>query len=140
MRILFKGPEGSKFEGLNLRGIRPTEAKIRDMAEVQRATGLKLAELNEVMTGNESMGTQAVIFFTLRNAGMYVTWDEAGDFAPGDLEATEEPGDRTGAEQDADPQTARTDSAPGAAAGSVETTDLPKVASRGSRTRSVAVS
>ena len=141
MRIHFKGPEGSKFVGLNLRGIRPDKGKIRDLAAIQESTGWSMEDLNKRLTTQEMVTAQVVVFLSLRNAGMFVTWDEVGDFAQDEVEVVEEPGDRPAVEDPAeDPQTAPTDSARGAAASTAETTAPRKAASRGSRTRSALAS
>jgi hypothetical protein len=110
-RIKFTGPAGSKFEGLDLVMVRPGKARIKDLAEIQKATGLKMADLQSTLTENEALGIQAVIFMSLRAAGQFVSFDEAGDFAEDEFDIVVEPGDLP--EEEPDPTSARTDSAPG---------------------------
>lgn len=119
MRIKFLGPEGAKFAGTELRGITPNMAKTGDLAAIQLATRWKMPELLNNVNTLEMVGTQAAFFLTLRNAGFFVSWEEAGNIAQGDFETIQEPGDLPEEEpggQDADPTSAQTDSALGAAA------------------------
>jgi hypothetical protein len=117
VRVKFIGPADAKFAGHELVGITPDKAAIRHVAAIQMATGWKLPELNKNLLEYELVGTQAVMFLTLRTAGFFVSWDEAGDLTEADVQTIQEPGD-AGPQPDAggaevDPTPARTDSVPG---------------------------
>jgi len=136
-RLRFLGPEGSKFEGLDLVMVRPGKAKIRDLAELQRGTGLKMADLQDALGNNEALAMQAVVFLTLRNAGLMVSFDDAGDFGEDELDVVTEPGDVPMA---ADPTSARSGSTPGAEPVKASKGSPSKPPKSGSKTRSAAVS
>ena len=135
-RLRFLGPEGSKFEGLDLVMVRPGKAKIRDLAELQRGTGLKMADLQDALGNNEALAMQAVVCLTLRNAGLMVTFDEAGDFGEDELDVVTEPGDVPAA----DPTSARSGSTPGGEPVKASKGSPSKPSKSGSKTRSAAVS
>lgn len=137
-RLRFNGPEGSKFEGLDLVMVAPGKAKIRDLAELQRGTGLKMADLQAALADNEALGMQAVVFLTLRNAGLMVSFDEAGDFAEDDFDVTAEPGDLPS--EAADPTSARSGSTPGDEPAKDVKVSPRKPSKSGSKTRSAAAS
>lgn len=139
-RARFLGPPGSRYEGLELRMIRPGGAKLRDLSALQRETGLRMPEVQAQIEGNESFAIQVVVYLTLRNAGLFVTLDEAGDFAEDEIEWVAEPGDTTTQDGgEPDPTSARTASAPGDAAPAAPRppgSSPRKRKNRGSRSRS----
>ena len=144
MRIKFTGPEGAKFAGVELVGIRDTNRARNDaIAAAELATGLKLEEIVERTKRSTGLTAQLTLFMTLRNAGFWVTWDDAGALTGGDYEVIVEPSDPAPAEAGADagatadPTSARTGSAPGAAPAEVEQVKAPRT---GSKRKSAAAS
>jgi len=117
VRIKFTGPAGAQFQGKDLRGIRFNQGRLEHLAEIQRATGLKMPALIDEYNGIESVGTRVVLFLTLRNAGFAVTWEQTGGLTDDDFEQVPEPGDLPpepgDSQEPVDPTPARTGSVPG---------------------------
>lgn len=97
-------------EGQTLRMVRT----IGGIADFQRATGWKVAEIDEQIKAADVIGVAIGAFFALTNAGFKPDWQELLASDPDDFEPIIEPGDRRAEEADAvDPQSSRADSDPG---------------------------
>lgn len=97
-------------EGQTLRVVRT----IGGIADFQRATGWKVAEIEEQIQAADIIGVAIGTYFALANAGFKPDWDEILGSDPDDFEPIKEPGDARGQEADApDPQKSRADSDPG---------------------------
>ncbi|MHC9046812.1 hypothetical protein ACYX8G_19680 [Microbacterium saperdae] len=118
-------------------------ARLRDIAELQTQTGLKLEELRDKIRAEDILGMASLLFLTLRNAGAETfTWNDALDTEMDNFTLVQEPGDvRRAKEAAASPGEAKGDPADSAAVAA-----KPKPAartrsstpSRGSKTKSAA--
>jgi hypothetical protein len=137
--VKFLGPEGSQLVGLEVALVEPGGGKIRDLADMQRQTGMRMKQIQQEAETNESFGLQLALFLTLRSAGHMVSFDTVGDFSEADLEILDEPGDEQEDEDEAEGPT----SAPTASGRGDDVAPAParkrspsKRSSRGSATRS----
>ena len=110
-----------KYGEREYQAIRPDSREMRmaDLAALQRETGWKMAQVNE-MGQLEVVGLQMVVFFTFRKNGQLITFAKAGDLLD-EAEFLPDEGDLP-PEGEADPTPALTGSVQGdgAAAVSVE--------------------
>lgn len=92
--------------------IRPDSREMRmaDLAALQRETGWKMAQVQE-MSALEIVALQMVIFFTLRKNGHVISFAKAGDLLD-EVEFIPEDGDLAQSDE-ADPTAASTDSGRG---------------------------
>lgn len=126
-------------EGQTLRMVRT----IGGVADFQRASGWKLAEIEDQIKAADVIGIAIGTYFALTNAGFKPDWQELLGSDPDDFEPIIEPGDRRDQEADAvDPQNSRADSDPGGDEAPLPTVAPPrsKQPSRGSKNRSAAAS
>lgn len=115
MLVKFNGPEGAFFVGKELRAANIDSAKIGALADLQIATGWTMPVLME-HAKLEMVGVQILAFLTLRNAGMFVSWQDVCDVALADLEIISEPGDGAGPDEDPRQGGSTPDAAPAVAA------------------------
>lgn len=110
MQITYLGPEGAKFVGKTFTGVNLAEAATDDIADLQRATGWKMGDLQRVAEDADILGYQMLQFFTLRAGGHKVSWDVAKSVRLVDIDVVAEPGDLDdeGGDDDVDPQVAVT--------------------------------
>lgn len=138
-RLTFTGPE--KLKGLDIPLVKPGRGRIKDLVDLQRATGMTIPEIQEDSKNVESFGFLVVLFGSLRAAGIPVTWSEVEEFEEAWVELVKEPGDDRSAEgTEPDPTSAPTASAPAAVEGSAPRPSSGagkrKKPSHGSKTRS----
>lgn len=87
--------------------------RFRDFEAFQRATGWKMAEIQDQVEHADILGVPLAAFFALSNAGFTPDWDELRDCEPDAFEQISEPGDdRPTTETIADPQQLPADSSP----------------------------
>lgn len=101
-------------DGLDIEAISPTEARISDLAALQRETGWKLDKVNE-MSQLEGPALQMVLFLSYRATGRMISFARAGDlldsveFVPTEAEIARAEG-RAEDEVEPDPTSAATGS------------------------------
>lgn len=87
-------------------------AKIMHVQELQRQSGLKLAEIHQSVAETDVLGMVVLSFLTQRTAGIDVKWDDLMAGSAEELGAySSDPGDRKAKaedEADADPQVSGT--------------------------------
>jgi hypothetical protein len=103
MRIQFTGPDKAPFAGKEFPAVNLDDAELDDIADLQRATGLKMEALITDAEAVESFGLQVLLFFTLRGAGHKVSWDTAKRIKLSQFETIEEPGDNLDEESTEEP-------------------------------------
>lgn len=106
MLLTFNAPEGAPYLGEQLPGVTLEGAAIEDIADFQRATGYKMAQLTQAAEDADVLAMQMLFFFTLRGAGHKVSWAKVGRLRIGDVEVTPEDGELDDAEAEVDPTTA----------------------------------
>lgn len=93
-------------------------SRLRDVAELQQQTGMKLAAIRTECAENETVNTAVAIFLGRRAADLPTSWDDVQDYSFQDVRIVLEPGDapRTPSEDDdePDPQSPSGASAPDA--------------------------
>lgn len=118
IRIKYGQADGKELVAKNLQS-----ARLRDVREFQRESGMKLEEVKEEveLSDGAALGTAIVAYLSLHNAGFTPKWEDILDQPQEAFEMVEDELDRikreeAEAEQKAaadTPQPARTDSRPG---------------------------
>lgn len=93
MIITFKGPEGAPFVGKTFPAKTMDDAPIKHVADFQRATGLRMDQVQEAFQGADILQLQAMAFFSLRLAGHTVSWATLDEMRMSDCDVELEPGD-----------------------------------------------
>lgn len=121
-------PMKIKINGITIAVKNLDSARIRDIAELQQQTGMKLPEIRDAAAPGSVLTPAILAFLSMRGAGQAFSWEDATELSFNDIAIISEPGDvaRASGADAPDPQKPSGASAPDAAAPEEEQPSKPR--------------